>query len=88
MTEPVQVSKTVSPSLAAEMALLTADAEQSLGPTVIVAAHAGALKKIKLAMMVSDVKQFRMMDLLLIYDWLMQKFKSEIAYNTVSQITL
>jgi hypothetical protein len=38
VTVPVQVNRMVSPSAAEEIALLTVEAEQSLGPTVITAA--------------------------------------------------
>jgi len=40
VTVPVQVNWTVSPSFANAMALFTAEAEQLLGPTAIVAAAA------------------------------------------------
>jgi len=54
VTVPVHVRRTVSPSLAEEIAELTSAAEQSLGPTVMVAASARATAetKIKLVRMI------------------------------------
>jgi len=46
--EPVHVSRTVSPSFALEMAELIVAAEQSDGPTVMIAAWAAGETRIKL----------------------------------------